>query len=133
MCGKVGGFGKYGSVFGPLAGRLHLVVEEGRARSAYHFPGLGEIAFVRDSDASDLCVAMASMVGKYVREALMERVARHYQRAVPGLRGASGYHDPVTSAFIGATRLVRRAREIPAECFDRGDAGGDASIESGGP
>ncbi|WP_437277652.1 hypothetical protein WME90_41495 [Sorangium sp. So ce375] len=133
VCGKVGGFGKYGSAFGPLAGRMHLVLEEGRARSAYRFPGLGEIAFVRDSDASDLCVAMASMVGKYVREALMARVARHYQRAIPGLHGASGYYDPVTSAFIGATRLVRRAREIPAECFDRGDAGGDASLESGGP
>ncbi|WP_437325755.1 hypothetical protein [Sorangium sp. So ce381] len=137
VCGKVGGFGKYGSVFGPLAGRMHVVLEESRARSAYRFPGLGEIAFVRDSDASDLCVAMASMVGKYVREALMERVARHYQRAVPGLHGASGYYDPVTSAFIGATRLVRRAREIPAECFERGageSAGeSDASLESGGP
>ncbi|MDC0683930.1 hypothetical protein [Sorangium atrum] len=133
VCGKVGGFGKYGSAFGPLAGRMHAVLEESRARSAYRFPGLGEIAFVRDSDASDLCVAMASMVGKYVREALMERVARHYQRAVPGLHGASGYYDPVTSAFIGATRLVRRAREIPAECFERGAAESDASLESGGP
>ncbi|WP_433930032.1 hypothetical protein AB3662_39660 [Sorangium cellulosum] len=38
VCGKVGGFGKYGSVFGPLAGRLHLVVEEVRARSVYRFP-----------------------------------------------------------------------------------------------
>ncbi|XXX73052.1 hypothetical protein WMF30_35925 [Sorangium sp. So ce134] len=91
-------------------------------------PRLGEIAFVRDSDASDLCVAMASMVGKYVREALMARVARRYQRAVPALRGASGYHDPVTSAFIGATRLVRRAREIPAACFERRAAEGDASL-----
>ncbi|WP_437674407.1 hypothetical protein [Sorangium sp. So ce131] len=133
VCGKVGGFGKYGAAFGPLAGRLHLVVEESRARSAYRFPGLGEIAFVRDSDASDLCVAMASMVGKYVREAMMGRVARHYQRAVPGLHGASGYHDPITSAFIKATRLIRSAREIPDDCFERRAAEGEASLESGGP
>ncbi|AUX26639.1 hypothetical protein SOCEGT47_072090 [Sorangium cellulosum] len=133
VCGKVGGFGKYGSAFGPLAGRLHLVLEESRARSAYHFPGLGEIAFVRDSDASDLCVAMASMVGKYVREAMMERVARHYQRAIPDLRGASGYHDPVTSAFIAATRLVRRERAIPDDCFERRSAAGDAPAERVGP
>ncbi|AGP41201.1 hypothetical protein [Sorangium cellulosum] len=133
VCGKVGGFGKYGSAFGPLAGRLHLALEEGRARSVYRFPGLGEIAFVRDSDASDLCVAMASMVGKYVREALMERVARHYQRAIPGLHGASGYHDPVTTAFIGATRLVRRAREIPDDCFERRAAEGEAPLEGGSP
>ncbi|WP_438031364.1 hypothetical protein [Sorangium sp. So ce233] len=74
---------------------------------------------------------MASMVGKYVREALMARVARRYQRAVPGLRGASGYHDPVTSAFLGATRLVRPAREIPAACFERRAAEGDASLANG--
>ncbi|AUX47939.1 hypothetical protein SOCE26_094650 [Sorangium cellulosum] len=133
VCGKVGGFGKYGAAFGPLAGRLHLVVEESRARSAYRFPGLGEIAFVRDSDASDLCVAMASMVGKYVREAMMGRVARHYQRAVPGLHGASGYHDPITSAFIKATRLIRGAREIPDDCFERRAAEGEVSLESDGP
>jgi ribonuclease HII len=126
VCGKVGGFGKYGAAFGPLAGRLHTVVEEGRARSAYRFPGVGEIAFVRDSDASDLCVAMASMVGKYVREALMSRIARHYQRAIDGLHGASGYHDPVTTAFIAATRLVRGAHEVPDECFERRSAEGDA-------
>lgn len=124
VCGKVGGFGKYGSVFGPLAGRLHRVVEESRARSAYHFPGLGEIAFVRDSDASDLCVAMASMVGKYVREVMMGRVARHYQRAIPGLHGASGYYDPVTTAFMEATRLVRLERGVPDECFERRTAEG---------
>src|SRR6185369_3052034 len=80
VCGKVGGFGKYSDAFGgPLGGRLHAVLEEGRARSAYHFPGVGEIAFVRDSDASDLCVAMASMVGKYLREALMSRIVRFYR------------------------------------------------------
>ena len=119
VCGKVGGFGKYSDAFGPLAGRLHSVLEESRARSAYRFPGLGEIAFVRDSDASDLCVALASMVGKYLREALMSRVVRHYQRAIEGLTPASGYHDPVTAAFVEATRLVRAGQNIPDACFER--------------
>ncbi|MCC6554727.1 MAG: hypothetical protein IT372_17270 [Polyangiaceae bacterium] len=123
VCGKVGGFGKYEGAFGPLGGRLCSVLEEGRARSAYRFPGVGEIAFVRDSDASDLCVALASMVGKYMREALMERVARHWQRAVPGLSGASGYHDPVTSAFVEATRLARAERRVPDACFERRSEG----------
>jgi hypothetical protein len=119
VCGKVGGFGKYSGAFGPLGGRLHAVLEEGRARSTYRFPEIGEIAFVRDSDASDLCVAMASMVGKYLREALMGRVVRYYQREIEGLHGASGYHDPVTSSFIEATRLVRGARAVPDACFER--------------
>ena len=119
VCGKVGGFGKYGDAFGPLGGRLHAVLEEGRARSAYHFPGVGEIAFVRDSDASDLCVAMASMVGKYVREALMGRIVRHYREPLPDLPDASGYYDPVTTTFIDATRLVRASRGVPDRCFER--------------
>ncbi|AKT36167.1 hypothetical protein [Chondromyces crocatus] len=122
VCGKVGGFGKYSSVFGPLGGRLHSVVEETRARSAYHFPELGEIAFVRDGDASDLCVALASMVGKYLREVLMGRIVRHYQGQLEGLSGASGYHDPVTAAFVDATRLVRDARNVPDACFERRSA-----------
>ena len=95
------------------------MLEEGRARSAYHFPGVGELAFVRDSDASDLCVAMASMVGKYLREALMARVVRFYQALAPDLHTASGYHDPVTRRFVDATRLLRVHREVPDHCFER--------------
>jgi hypothetical protein len=119
VCGKVGGLGRYGDAFGPLGGRLHAVVEEGRARSAYHFPGLGELAFVRDADATDLCVGMASLVGKYLRELCMARVVRHYQGEVPDLPDASGYHDPVTTAFIEATSLVRGRRAVPDRCFVR--------------
>jgi ribonuclease HII len=119
VCGKVGGFGKYGPAFGPLGGRMHTVLEEGRARSAYHFPGLGEISFVRDSDASDLGVAMASLVGKWVREVTMARIVRHYREALPELPDASGYHDPVTARFVEATRLVRAQRAVPDHCFER--------------
>ena len=119
VCGKVGGFGKYGRAFGPLAGQLHTVIEEGQARSAYHFPGVGEVAFVRDADASDLCVSLASLVGKYVREALMARVVRFYRGDNPELPDASGYYDPVTTRFIEATRLARGERDVPASCFER--------------
>jgi hypothetical protein len=119
VCGKVGGFGRYGEAFGPLGGRLHGVIEEGRARSTYRFPGVGEISFVRDGDATDLCVAMASMVGKYLREALMARVVRFYRGELPDLPDASGYYDPVTTAFMDATRLNRQRRAVPDRCFER--------------
>jgi ribonuclease HII len=119
VCGKVGGFGRYGDAFGPLAGRLFVTLEEQRARSAYHFPGLGEIAFVRDADASDLLVSLASMVGKYLREVLMARVVRYYREEEPSLPDASGYYDPVTTAFINATSPMRRLRMVPSECFER--------------
>ncbi len=119
VCGKVGGFGKYSSAFGPLGGRLHAVLEESRARSAYHFPGVGEIAFVRDADANDLVVGMASMVGKYLREMLMGRVVAHYRSRDASLPDASGYYDPVTTTFIDATKLVRAADRTPDTCFER--------------
>jgi hypothetical protein len=124
VCGKVGGFGKYTRAFGPLAGRLCSVLEEGRARSAYHFPGLGEIAFVRDGDATDLGVAMASLVGKWLREVLMARVVRHYRDEAPEAPDASGYYDPVTTRFMEATRLLREKRGVPEVCFERRSAGG---------
>jgi len=115
ICGKVGGMADYSRFFGPLGGRLHVVLEQRRAHSAYRFPGLGELHFVRDADASDALVMLASLVGKWVRELLMARVARWYDDA-----GApSGYHDPVTARFVEATALVRQGRRVPDTCFER--------------
>jgi ribonuclease HII len=117
VCGKVGGYGEYSKAFGPLAGRLHAVIEEGRKRSAYRFPGLGEIAFVRDGDATNLLVGMASLVGKYLRELLMDRIVRYY--GPHDLPPASGYHDPITDQFVIATESLRRSRRVPSDCFER--------------
>lgn len=123
VCGKVGGFKSYGPAFGPLAGRLHAVVEETPARSAYRFPGLGELAFEQDCDAHDLLVGMASLVGKWLRELLMARIVRHYRARDAGLPDASGYHDPVTGRFVVATERLRRAARVPDACFERARAG----------
>jgi len=118
-CGKVGGFGKYGKAFGPLGGRLHVVLEEGRARSAYRFAGIGDIAFVRDCDDSNILVGMASLVGKYLRELLMARIVRHYRQQDDRLPAASGYHDPVTGKFVLTTESLRRKARVPDSCFLR--------------
>ncbi|RLB63761.1 MAG: hypothetical protein DRI90_06140 [Deltaproteobacteria bacterium] len=119
VCGKVGGYGQYGKVFGPLGGRLHTVLEEGRARSAYHFPEVGEVAFVRNADASNLLVGLSSLVGKYLRELLMDRIVDHYRRQDPKLPAASGYHDPVTARFVSGTEGQRQRQRIPSTCFER--------------
>lgn len=118
-CGKVGGFNRYPAAFGPLNGRLHAVAVEGRKRSEYAVPGLGSIAFVRDADASHLLVSMASLVGKWMRDLLMARVVRYHRAVDPDLPDASGYHDPVTTRFIDATRLARGRRGLPDDCFTR--------------
>ena len=121
-CGKVGGFGYYGEKFGPLSGYLHAVVHEDRARSEYSFPGVGEIAFVRDADEKDLLVGLASLVGKWVRDTLMLRIVRHFRQHNEDLPFASGYHDPVTARFIQATKLVRKREKVDAKCFLRENA-----------
>jgi len=130
ICGKVGGLNRYGDQFGPLSGRLHAVVEEGRARSEYHFPDVGRIAFVRDADANHLLVCMASLVGKWAREVLMARIVRHYQAHDATLPQASGYHDPVTARFVAATELVRKKSALPDDCFERRAIGPSAGAKS---
>lgn len=119
ICGKVGGLGKYETAFGPLGGRLMTTLQETRPLSAYFFPGVGELRFVQDADATDRLVGLASLVGKWLREVLMARVARHYRKSDPELPDPSGYYDPVTERFIEATRLVRRERRVPDTCFER--------------
>ena len=122
VCGKVGGLRKYVPAFGPLSGRLCSVLSEERERSAYHFPGLGELHFAMDADGNDLLVGIASLVGKYLREALMAKIVSHYRASDPELPDASGYHDPVTARFVEATRLVREKRRVPSGCFERAQA-----------
>jgi ribonuclease HII len=119
MCGKVGGFDRYADAFGPMNGRLHAVAQEGRARSEYVVPGFGRIAFVRDADDKHLLVCMASLIGKWVRDLLMSRIVRYHREHDPELPDASGYHDPVTSRFVEATRLTRKRRSLPDDCFER--------------
>lgn len=119
VCGKVGGIGEYAKFFGPLSGWLHATIVEGQAESAYHFPTLGRIRFVRDADARAPLVMLASLVGKYVRELFMTRIAGHYEPSDAEAGRPSGYHDPVTAAFVERTALVRKKRRMPDGCFER--------------
>ncbi len=123
ICGKVGGMAQYGRFFGPLADRLHTTLLEGAAESAYYFPRLGTMRFVRDADASDPLVMLASLVGKYVRELSMRRVAHYYRSALgvakEDFTTPSGYHDPVSQAFVKDTAKLRKKLDIVDTCFLR--------------
>jgi len=123
VCGKVGGIAEYSKFFGPLSGRLHAILGEGRARSGYRFPGLGELHFVRDADAADPLVSLASLVGKYVRELFMSRIGLHYADRKSEEKRPSGYHDPVTADFVLRSASLRQNRKIPDHCFERERAG----------
>lgn len=119
VCGMIGGIRDYASRFERFDADR---VQELRARKGqrrYAVDGLGELRFEVDADARHLPVALASIVGKYVREICMRRIGEFYRRDDAELQLASGYHDPVTTRFIQATELSRRRLGIAHDCFRR--------------
>lgn len=119
ICGKVGGIGDYPRYFGPLSGRLHVVLEHSRRKSAYAIPGLGEVHFLQDADATDPLVMLASLVGKYLRELLMARISHFHSSPIDGQSAVSGYHDPVTERLVRLSARRRGELGLPDDCFER--------------
>jgi ribonuclease HII len=118
-CGKVGAMADYLRFFGPLAGHLVTVVEQTKERSSYEFAQIGRITFEQDADAHHPLVMIASLVGKYVREIFMGRIARRYASGPDREHLPSGYHDSVTNQFVDATAVLRKSRRVPFDCFER--------------
>jgi ribonuclease HII len=119
ICGMVGGIRNYPAKMRhfPLLG-----VAPARAQSptlAYDVKGVGHVRFEIDADANHLPVALASMVGKYVRELAMERQNRFYRQHDDSLAEVSGYHDPVTQRFVLASTTLRTSLGIDDACFRR--------------
>ncbi len=73
---------------------LVLAREEGAERSVYEIIGLGRamrVTFIPRADTSTFCVALASMVCKYMREVLMVEFNRYWLDKIPGLAPTAGY------------------------------------------
>lgn len=119
ICGMVGGVRRYAEHFTSIPSDRLSMVEESRKVCRYDVAGLGHVRFEVDSDAGHLPVALASMLGKYVRELGMHRQNAFYRRHAPDLPHVSGYHDPVTNRFVEATKLLRRRLDIDPRCFER--------------
>lgn len=119
VCGMIGGIRDYAARFTRFDEGGVRTLRGGRGQRRYEVDGIGQVRFEVDADARHLPVALASIVGKYVREVCMRRIGEFYQRGVPGLTLASGYHDPVTTRFIEATEPSRRRLGIAKDCFRR--------------
>ncbi|MCH2107723.1 MAG: hypothetical protein MK135_00195 [Polyangiaceae bacterium] len=120
ICGKVGGIAEYGKYFRYLSTHLFNILQEGREKSSYRFPEIGDVHFIKDADASDPAVMLSSLVGKYVRELTMKRIGRYYLSSLPsGTKMPSGYHDPVSDQFVQLTQRLREKENIPDDCFQR--------------
>ena len=92
---KHGGRNQYSAmVQHALPDGLVLAREEGARRSVYEVLGLDRsirVTFEPRADASHFCVALASMLSKYLREVLMLEFNRFWQSQVPGLKATAGY------------------------------------------
>ncbi len=119
LCGMIGGIRDYASRFARFDSNRVEAIENRRGQRRYRVEDLGELRFEVDADARHLPVALASIVGKYVREVCMHRIGEFYRNDVPELKLASGYHDPVTTRFIDATERSRRRLGIAPDCFQR--------------
>ena len=119
VCGMIGGIRDYASRLTRLDGGRAEPLPARRGQRRYAVDGVGEVRFEVDADARHLPVALASIVGKYVREVCMLRIGEFYRIGNPELRLASGYHDPVTTRFIEATEPSRRRLGIAQDCFRR--------------
>jgi ribonuclease HII len=88
-----------------------LAREEGMERSVYQVAGLGreiELTFQPRADRQYFCVALASMVSKYLRELLMLEFNRFWQAQVPGLRATAGYPGDALRFFQAIRPAVQR-------------------------
>ncbi|HTU19847.1 MAG TPA: hypothetical protein VMG10_17420 [Gemmataceae bacterium] len=95
--------------------------QEGPARSAYRVRGLGrevQLTFQPRADAEHLCVALASMTSKYLREVLMLEFNRFWQEQVPNLKPTAGYPGDALR-FLQAIRQALEQLGLSESCIWR--------------
>jgi hypothetical protein len=113
---KQGGRNSYAAqIRHALPGGLVVAEEESAARSAYLVKGLDRevrLTFQPRADQEHFCVALASMVSKYLRELCMGEFNRFWQRHVPGLKATAGYPGDA-ARFLEAIRPVAATLKIP--------------------
>jgi ribonuclease HII len=92
------------------------------ARSVYTVHGLGRevrLAFQPRADAEHFCVALASMVSKYIRELLMIEFNKFWIDKVDGLKATAGYPGDAARFFEAILPVINQlgiAREAIWRC-----------------
>lgn len=119
ICGMVGGIRDVPKFATHVPREAFEALETSRALLRYRVPSIGELRFEVDADASHLPVALASIVGKYLRELAMSRIADFHREHDPTLPEPSGYHDPVTKRFAAESAPIRRRLRVASDCFAR--------------
>jgi ribonuclease HII len=100
---------------------LVLAREEGARRSVYEVLGLNRsirVTFEPRADTGHFCVALASMLSKYLREVLMLEFNRFWQNEVPGLKATAGYPGDA-ERFYAAIRASAQRLQISEQALWR--------------
>jgi hypothetical protein len=85
--------------------------EECMERSVYHVFGAEReitLSIEPRADANHFCVALASMISKYLRELLMLEFNHFWQKHVPGLKPTAGYPGDAARYFKAIRPAVRK-------------------------
>ena len=85
--------------------------EESMDRSAYRVLGLERdirLTIEPRADANHFCVALASMVSKYLREVLMAEFNRFWLGQAPGLKPTAGYPGDAARFFAAIRPVLQR-------------------------
>jgi ribonuclease HII len=91
---KHGGRNTYAALLQNALGGMVVVETEGMEKSTYRVLGLPRevrLTFMPRADGEHFCVALASMISKYLREVLMLEFNRFWQTHVPELKPTAGY------------------------------------------
>jgi hypothetical protein len=95
LCDKLGGRNFYAPILQEAFPNGWVVAErESAAESRYRVLNLNRdvtIVFRPKADGDSVCVALASMVCKYLREVCMKQFNEFWQKYVPGLAPTAGY------------------------------------------
>jgi hypothetical protein len=104
-----------------LSAGMVFAVQESAGRSVYRVLGLDRevrLTFEPRADAGHFCVALASMLSKYVRELLMREFNAFWLQHVPGLEPTAGYPGD-SWRFFKAIRGVAKKLGIAKEALWR--------------
>jgi ribonuclease HII len=111
ICDRQGGRGHYGPLLRLMFEEWGLeIVSETESRSEYRLLQYGHavrIVFVEKAEVGCMPVALASMLSKYLREALMARFNAYWQEQLPGVNPTAGYHTDGIR-FLGDIEQKRR-------------------------
>ena len=111
ICDRQGGRAHYGPLLRLLFEEWSLeIVSDTDSRSEYRLVRDGHpvrIVFVEKAEVGCMPVALASMLSKYLREAMMDRFNGYWQQQLPGVIRTAGYHGD-GNRFLGDIEQKRR-------------------------